>query len=69
MRTDGPTQGSIELILALRFLLSLEILDHILDHILGIFIDDTDHELAENGVDMLVYVLELFAYLIVEEFV
>lgn len=56
MRTDGPTQRSIELILTLQFLLTLEILDHILDHILRIFIDNPDHEFAENGVDMLVYV-------------
>lgn len=69
MRTNSPTQRRVELILTLKFLLSLEILDHILDHILRIFIDDTDHEFTENWVNVFIYVLELLAYLIVEELV
>lgn len=69
MRTDGLAQGGVELVLALQLLFSLEVLDHILDHVLGVFVDDADHDLAENGVDVFVYVLELFAYLVVEELV
>lgn len=56
MQTDSLTQGGIELILTLQFLLTFEILYHILDHVLGIFVNDTDHEFAENWVDVLVYV-------------